>query len=138
MEIANPMAQTKEHKHHIASRVAWNNCQECRADCERQFADTSIWRYGHIAEYLAYVKPRLDTLRAGYPDVDGQIWLRRFRLALNRRIGMKVHRTMGRKYADGYLDRLKQWKDIYMGRYRVDADYLRVFARRGASTLERY
>jgi hypothetical protein len=32
----NPM-KTAEHQRHIQSRVSHNNCQECRADCERQF-----------------------------------------------------------------------------------------------------
>lgn len=90
------------------------------------------WReYKHVSEYLAYVRPRIAA--QGVDDsMDARIWYRGFRLALQRRISLRAP-IPGRKRCDGYLERLKQFRP---GR-GTDAAYLRRFAQRGASCLDR-
>ncbi len=113
------------HLQHIKTRVAHNNCSECRADCERRFVDTTPWRYEHVRDYLTYVRACL----AGLDDSAGaQRWYRAFRKALHMRISAKCP-VAGRKRCDSYLERMGQF------RRDTDAAYLRRFAARGASCL---
>lgn len=94
------------HSQHISDRTAHNNCSECRADCERRLAIGHPFKYEHVTEYLSYVKPRIQAIRAGESSVDARIWHRQFIKALNRRISS--HSVSGhRKQSDSYLDRLR-------------------------------
>lgn len=121
--------KTAEHERHIAEYVSRNDCQECRADCERQFLRPRWPGYRYVSEYLNHVKPRLAAIRAGENSVNARRWKREFTRALHRRINLKAGAEHGRKYCDSYLERL--------GQFRRDADrvYLRRFASRGASAL---
>lgn len=125
--------QTPEHQRHIASRIAHNDCQECRADCERQFLRPQWQSYQHVSEYLAWCRPRFAAIRAGgLSDREATAaaqWIRKFREALHRRITLKVGSEQGRKRCDSYLERMGQFPR------NTDNAYLRRFARRGASTL---
>lgn len=123
---------SQDHKQDLARNVSVSCCAECRADTERQFVDTSVWRYERVRDYLAYIRPRLDAIRAGENSADARIWKRKFIDALNRRIGMKVSRAGGRKYCDSYLERLRGIARVNPGR-----TYLVRFAQRGASCLDR-
>jgi hypothetical protein len=122
--------QTVEHQRHITSYVSHNDCQECRADCERQFLRPQWPGYRHVTEYLSCVKPRLEAIRQGETSVNARIWHRDFVKTLHRRITLKSGSEHGRKRCDGYLSRLRQFSRD------TDAGYLRRFARRGASTLQ--
>ena len=127
--------QSETHKRHIASRISHNNCSECRADTERQFVSAEPWRYFHIHEYLAYIRPRLAALRKTewLQDPDACIWRREFLLALNRRISLKCNAIpVGRKWCDSYLERLRGALRIR----RANRRYLLDFAQRGASCLD--
>lgn len=126
--------RSPEHAKHLAARVSHNNCQECRADCERSFVPVQLWHYGHIPEYLAYVKPRLAAIRAGNSTLVARQWLEEYRRALDRRISLKIPSASERKRADGYLDRLRQFR---LGDRGYKARYLKQFAASGASTLSR-
>ena len=121
--------QTTEHLKHIASRVSHNNCQECRADCERQWLRPQWTGYQFITDYLAFATPRLAAIKAGEQSVNARIWHRKFVQAMQRRITLKGGSETGRKRNDGYLERLGQFPRA------TDAAYLRRFASRGASTL---
>ena len=121
--------RSKEHQSHIDSRIAYNNCQECRADCERQFLRLRWSEYKHVSEYLAWAKPRVEAIRQGENGVNARQWRRDFIVALHRRISLKVGAETGRKQVDSYLSRMGQFPRS------TDAGYLRKFARRGASTL---
>ncbi len=116
------------HAKHLATNVSWNNCDECRADCERKFVPRDPWPgYQFVGDYLAWSKPRLDAVRAMPNDVDARIWHRDWVKALHRRISLKQTQSAGRKRCDSYLERLGQarrWNDA------------RTFASRGASCLE--
>lgn len=121
--------QTPEHAQHIASRVSHNNCDECRADCERQFLQPAWIGYQFVTEYLTWTRPRFAAIREGFDSIDARNWRRKFRLALNRRITLKAGAEVGRKRNDGYRERLRQFPRS------TDSNYLRQFAQRGASTL---
>jgi len=134
--------QSLAHRQHIAGRVSHADCSECRADCERRFVDRvqgGQWRYAHVGEYLAYIRPRLTALQTGEyaDDPDARAWQRKFVKALHTRISLKVAdtggRCNGRKFSHGYLERLKMTR--FPGS-RADAGYLRRFADRGASCLD--
>lgn len=126
------MSQTTQHRQHITSRVSHSNCSECRADTERRFVDISTWRYQHVAYYLAWAKPRLAAIHKGNEwSVDARIWHRKFREALHRRITLKAALPIARrKYCDSYLERCRQFPRA------TDVEYLKRFARRGASCLD--
>jgi len=117
------------HQTHLRTRVAHNGCRECRADTERRFVHTGPWRYEHVHFYLGYAQPRLAAIRAGESSVDARVWLRDFRRALDRRINLKVGMPRWRKLCDSYLERLRGMKHV------KDVEYLRDFARCGASAL---
>jgi hypothetical protein len=121
--------QTATHQRHITERVSHNNCDECRADCERQFLREQWPGYRHVTEYLNYIKPRLDAIRNGENSVNAHHWYREFIRALHRRISLKVTRETGRKQCPGYLSRLRQFPRS------TERAYLRRFAARRASTL---
>ncbi len=124
--------KTVEHLKHIASRTSFNDCPECRADTERRFVSTSPWSYQHVADYLRFVRPRLDAIRYGEDSTSARVWLRQFRIALNRRITEKVASACAeRKRCDSYLERMRQFKRS------ADSAFLRRFAARGASGLDR-
>lgn len=127
--------QTESHKKHLASRISHSDCCECRADTERRFVDRAVWKYDHVSEYLAYIRPRLDALHTGKyaGDSDAIIWLRKFVKALHTRISLKVQGPCGRKHSHGYLERLRMTQ--FPGN-RADSGYLRQFASRGASCLD--
>ena len=125
------MPISKEHAEHKRASVSHNNCAECRADNERQFVPTQQWHYGHVADYLKHVRPRLQAIRQGKNSVNARIWTRQYRLALHRRIGLKGTLPIGRKWSDSYLERLK----MALGGRSATERYLRTFARKGASTL---
>lgn len=126
--------RTTEHQKHIAARIAHNNCDECRADCERQFVPIAWPGYQHVSDYLSYIRPRLSALKAGEDSQNARTWYREFNRALNRRISLKGSAPAGRKYAPGYLERLR----MATGGRNADARYLRQFSARGASTLPTY
>jgi len=121
---------SNQHSEHINNRVAHNNCQECRADCERQFLHTQWPGYQFVGEYLAWSAPRLEAIRNGQDSISARQWRRDFRKALHRRISLKTGAEIGRKRCDSYLSRLGQFPRS------TDAGYLRRFSQRGASTLE--
>lgn len=123
---------TAAHQRHLSGNVSHNDCCECRADTERWHVSTVRWRYEHVHDYLAYVRPRLAALRNGVNDVDAQIWRRKFLKALHTRISLKnAHQVARRKYCGSYLERLQQFSRS------TSATYLRGFASRGASCLDR-
>ena len=121
--------KTAAHKKHLASRVSHNDCQECRADVERRFLRPHWPGYQFVTDYLGWAKPRLEAIREGEASPAATHWRDDFRLALNRRINLKVAAETGRKQCDSYLQRLGQFPRA------TDSQYLRRFARRGASTL---
>ena len=121
--------QTPTHQRHIAERLSHNNCDECRADCERQFLRAQWPGYRHVTEYLNWIKPRLEAIRNGENSLNARQWYREFIRALHRRISLKVAGETGRKQCPGYLSRLRQFPRM------TEASYLRRFAARGASTL---
>lgn len=121
--------RTIEHQQHIDKRISYNDCQECRADCERQFLAAQWPGYRHVNEYLNWVKPRLLAIKAGEQSREAQHWQREFVEALQRRIALKGAAETGRKQCDGYLERLNQFSRA------TDRNYLKRFAQRGASTL---
>lgn len=120
--------RTTKHQQHIDSRIAHNDCQECRADCERQFLRPQWPGYAHVSEYLEWAKPRLATIKQA-KALGSARWQRDFILALHRRITLKVGGEQGRKRCDSYLQRMDQFPRS------TEAIYLRRFAQRGASTL---
>ena len=124
---------TSEHQRHLDTRTAHNNCDECRADCERQFAPRQWPGYQHVGEYLSWARPRIAAIRGGQGSGAARYWYWDFRLALHRRISTKVTPPTGRKHSPGYLERMR----IATGGRNADAAYLRGFAARGASTLTR-
>lgn len=123
--------RTIDHQRHITDRVSHNDCQECRADCERQFLREQWPGYRYVNEYLNWIKPRLTAIREGNNSVDARQWKREFIRALHRRISLKTGSEQGRKYNSGYRERLRM---ALSGR-NPNAVYLRRFATRGASTL---
>lgn len=133
--------RSNEHLKHIASRVSHINCDECRADCERQFVFNRPFKYAHVHEYLTYVRPRLAAIKAKMHDGDSanaRQWYRDFMRALENRIASHIERK-GRKYAPGYLERLEGMRKAFVCRKSQDMDVsafdFRSYARRGASTL---
>lgn len=122
--------RSSNHQQHITRRVAHNDCQECRADCERQFLRPQWTRYQFVDKYLAYIKPRLLAInRHQVNTVDAIIWHRDFVKTLHRRITLKGAGETGRKQNGSYRQRLNQFPRS------TDQLYLRRYARRGASTL---
>lgn len=121
-----------DHALHLQSRTSHSACSECRADTERQFVPTTTWSYGHVHDYLTYIRPRLNAIRNGADDVDARIWRRKFLKALHTRISLKAAHppVPRRKHCDSYLERLQQFART------TSADYLRRFASRGASCLD--
>jgi len=120
--------RSKKHELHLQQNVGRNDCQECRADTERRFLRRQF-AYQFVADYLAYVRPRLEAIKNGESGSDSHHWMKEFQRALHRRIGLKLGDEQGRKRCDSYLERLKQFPRS------TDANYLRRFAQRGASTL---
>lgn len=132
--------QTTEHQRHLKTRVSHNNCQECRADVERQFLRLAFEGYRYVHEYLDFVRPRLEAIKGGFDSVNARHFRSDFREALNRRITLKAGPEIGRKRCDSYSQRLNQFPRRSTDRplnpwSTIDATYLRRFARRGASTL---
>ena len=129
--------QSAEHRQHTAERVSHNYCNECRADCERQYRAKHWPGYRHVAEYISYIKPRLAAIASGERSADATRWYREFIGALHRRIAHKIAQPWGRKHHFGYTDRLEQYREWRNGRRVVwcKAVDLRHFAARGASTL---
>ena len=121
--------RTSEHQRHLDSRIAHNNCDECRADCERSFLHGQWPGYRFVTEYLSWAKPRIEAIRQGKSSVDARIWHRDFLRALHRRITLKGSSESGRKWNDSYRQRLNQFPRS------TDNRYLKRYARRGASTL---
>jgi hypothetical protein len=120
--------KSEAHEKHLATRVAHNNCGECRADCERQFLRAQWPGYKFVADYLAYAKPRL---AAQDGSVAANRWYREFLKALNERITLKGGAEKGRKCCHSYLERLGN----ALGGRNPNAAYLRQFAAKGASAL---
>lgn len=123
------------HKQHVDSRISHNNCDECRADCERSFLRQQWLGYKFVAEYLAWCKPRLQAIKAGETSVNARIWHRDFIRTLHRRITLKGAAETGRKQNDSYRQRLGQFSRNPRDNHFADRFYLRRFASRGASTL---
>lgn len=121
--------QSIPHKQHLRHNISQASCSECRADTERRFARNAPFKYAHVQEYLAYVRPRIEAIRQGEASTNARVWLRDFLKALNRRINSHAA-GYGRKWSDSYLDRMRQF------RADTDATYLRQFASRGASCLD--
>lgn len=95
--------QTTEHKQHIAKCQSHNRCPECNADTQRRFAGNGEpFRYAHVTEYLAWVKPRVEAIRAGDNSVNARIWQRDFLRALHNRINSHITNQTGRKHAPEY------------------------------------
>ena len=124
--------QSITHKQHIRHRISDSRCSECRADCERRFVSKSPFKYGHVREYLSWIRPRLEAIRKGESSVNARIWYREFLDALHTRISSHSP-VSGRKMCRSYLERLRA--SNYKGN-RQDAGYFREFARRGASALD--
>jgi hypothetical protein len=59
------------HTEHVVMhrRYSLNTCPECNADRERRFARNTPFRYGFVREYLSWVRPRLQAIRAGESGV---------------------------------------------------------------------
>ena len=93
--------QSLEHKRHVIDNVSFSRCAECRADCSRRFAGATPFQYRHVHEYLSYVKPRIEAIRAGNDTVDARIWHRGFVAALHNRISSHLAHD-GRKHAPEY------------------------------------
>lgn len=123
--------QSQLHRKHIASRVSHADCPECRADTERRFVSLTPWRYQYVSDYLRWARPRLQALRDGADTPDARRWQRRFLEALHTRISQKTPAS-GRKRCDSYLERLANARSV-----PACAHYLRRFASRGASCLDR-
>ena len=126
-EAVTTLMISEYHKQHV--KVSHNNCNECRADCERQFLRRQWHGYRYVAEYLTWCKPRIEAIKNGENSTNAHIWHRDFLRALHRRITLKGGSETGRKWNDSYLQRLNQFPR------NTDNYYLRRFARRGASTL---
>lgn len=124
--------RTAEHQAHIDARTAHNDCRECRADTERRFVSTAKWQYQHVHDYLAWAQPRIEAIRNGEDSVNARIWLRDFRMALDRRINLKTGTVpKWRKLSNGYQERLNHIRRDN----RCGIAYLRNFANVGASAL---
>jgi hypothetical protein len=121
--------QSSTHKQHIAGNISHNNCSECRADNERQFARIHRFEYRHVHEYLTYVRPRIEALRKGENSVNARIWHRDFLKALHNRIESRMPNPVTRKRSHSYLERLK------IARFPGNRTDFREFARKGASCL---
>lgn len=100
--------QSEEHKKHIAARISWNSCPECRADNSRWRAQTRPHEYKYVREYLSWVRPRLEAIRNGAIEqgrakdsYEALWWYRDFINALHRRISSHLSDT-GRKHAPDY------------------------------------
>lgn len=96
--------QSAEHKQHITENVSHNNCPECRADNSRLFAQKRPFKYGHVHEYLTWIRPRLQALKTGENGgnkVEAKWWYRDFIAALHARISPHLPET-GRKHAPDY------------------------------------
>ena len=119
--------KTSAHLDHIKKRISHNNCRECRADTERRFLSPQWLGYQYVSDYLAWANPRFEAIRAG---VNPGNWRNDFQLALDKRITLKVAGETGRKQCNGYLERLGQFPRS------TDANYLRQFAKEGASALK--
>lgn len=120
--------KSQAHNIHLKNRISHNNCPECSADCERQFVAFRPFKYAHISEYLNWIKPRLEAIRNGDDSTNAKIWMRDFLRALHTRIGSHIP-VAGRKQCHSYLERLGQFGA------NTDANYLRAFAKKGASAL---
>jgi hypothetical protein len=120
------------HFEHIALRVSHANCRQCNADNQRRFAHVTPFRYGFVHEYLSWIRPRLAAIRDGENSVDARRWHRDFMQALHTRISSRGQNPAWRKLAPGYLERLQMTR---FPRSKADADYVREFARTGASCL---
>lgn len=96
------------HERHLVERVSHSDCPECRADTERWFVDTRQWRYKYVADYLNYIKPRLEAIWQGVDTLEARQWLRKYREAADRRISLKVPPVKAeRKRSDSFLERLR-------------------------------
>ena len=123
------------HQQHIDARITHNDCQECRADCERRFLRPQWTTYKFVAHYLAFAKPRLDAIKGGADSSNARRWHRDFVNTLQRRITLKGAAEIGRKQNDSYLQRLGQFSRNPNDHHFADNIYLRRFANRGASAL---
>lgn len=119
---------TVEHSTHIQRNVVHARCPECNADRERGFVQNRPFRYAFVHEYLEWARVRLAAIREGNVTVAARQWRAGFVRALNRRISSHDERR-GRKYADGYLERMRMAG-------RGSESYLRRFAARNASCLD--
>lgn len=119
-----------KHFEHLAFNVSHNNCPRCTAANERRFATVTPFQYGHVKDYLGYIKPRIEAIRAGNNTVDARVWQRDFLKALHNRIYSRSSPPVVRKRSHSYLERLQGMKHV------TDAAYLRSFSARGASCLE--
>jgi hypothetical protein len=120
------------HFEHIAFNVSHANCPQCNADNERRLAGNRPHEYKFVSEYLKWIRPRLEAIRAGNDTVDARIWHKDFMRAMHRRISSHLPAS-GRKFADSYLERLRiaNWKGN-----KQTASYFRTFAARNASALD--
>lgn len=131
-----------DHAQHLLSNISHAACSECQADCQRQFAmgNAQPWRYGHVREYLEYIRPRLAAIREERDrgGIAGRRWEMDFMKALHTRISLKGGVFgRGRKHNDGYRERLRGMYVACGPECRIpDAAYLRRFASRGASCLD--
>jgi hypothetical protein len=127
---------SETHAAHLIENTDHANCAECSADRERSFVRTQWPGYRFIHEYLLWA-------RAGFNNKGVTTWWagdrltadqfrKEFIVALHNRIYLRMKPPKGRKYASCYLERLRQWK--FPGA-KVDAAYLRRFAKKGASAL---
>jgi hypothetical protein len=126
--------RSAEHQKHLDTRMSHNNCSECRADCERRWVAFRPFQYAHVATYLEYIKPRLEAIRTeqyGGNKSNAIRWHYDFIQALNNRISSHI-RVAGRKHSHSYLERLKMTQ--FPGN-RANLEYLKAFARKGASAL---
>jgi hypothetical protein len=127
-----------EHQQHINSRISHNNCQECRADCERAGLRPQWTAYQFVGDYLRWAKPRLSAIKAGESSVNARIWHRDFIKTLHRRITLKGAAETSRKQNDSYRQRLGQFSRNPKDSHFANSVYLRRYAARGASTLNGY
>ncbi len=127
------------HATHVRNLASYSACAECNADRERRFVCPAWPGYRYVRTYL-------DFARAGFGGGKVKMWWggdiltpeqfrREFVGALQRRIYLRVDPPKGRKHSHGYLERLTQFRSRQDGRYWAEADYLREFARKGASAL---
>lgn len=101
--------QSAEHKQHITQNRSYSHCPECRADSSRLFAYTKPFRYAHVHEYLSWVRPRIEAIRAGaieqeqeQEEYNALWWHRDFVRALHNRISSHLPGQSGRKHAPEY------------------------------------